>query len=159
MSIEQSFIDQYSEAMVFATQGTPLFPSVKMAQAALETGWGKSTIGGAKNLFGIKATGSYTPYWNGDMVNMSTQENYGSGFTTIRDNFRAYSSVEDSIRDHSHLLMTLSRYAPVREAKTPEDQARALQSAGYATDPGYADKLINIINQYNLSTLDQKKKL
>ena len=76
MSKEQTFIDQYSEPIVLSTSGTPLFPSVKMAQAALETGWGKSTIGAANNLYGIKATGSLTPYWKGDKVGASTLENY-----------------------------------------------------------------------------------
>jgi len=159
MSKEQKFISQYSNPVIFSTQGTPLFPSVKMAQAALETGWGKSTIAGANNLYGIKATGQYTPYWKGDMVNVSTQENYGSGYITIRDDFRAYPTLQDSIKDHSYLLLSLPRYAPVRDAQTPEEQANALQSCGYATDPGYAGKLIQSINQYNLTNLDVKKKL
>ena len=158
MNKEQQFIDQYSEAIILATNYTPLLPSVKMAQAALETGWGKSTIGSANNLFGIKATGNHTPYWTGDMVNMSTLENYGNGNVQIQDNFRAYKTLKDSIKDHSHLLMTLPRYAPVRAAKTPEEQAHALKAAGYATDLNYAEKLIWIIDQYDLKTLDVKKK-
>ncbi|MDR0207027.1 MAG: glucosaminidase domain-containing protein [Bacteroidales bacterium] len=157
MSKEKKFIDQYSEAIVLSTLGTPLLPSVKMAQAALETGWGRSTVGEAKNLFGIKASGSFSPYWKGNAITASTKENYGDGNISIVDKFRAYSSIQDSIKDHSHLLLTLSRYARVRDAQTPEEQAKALQSCGYATDPGYANKLINIIKQYNLETLDEKK--
>ena len=159
MSKEKEFINKYSEPIIFSTTGTPLFPSVKMAQAALETGWGDSTVGAANNLFGIKATGSLTPYWKGDMVNASTPENYGNGNVIIRDNFRAYATVQDSIKDHSHLLLTLSRYAPVRNAKTPEEQARELQRCGYATGANYSDKLISIINQHNLKDLDKKKTL
>ena len=158
MRKEQQFIDQYYEATILASNYTPLLPSVKMAQAALETGWGSSTIGAANNLFGIKATGSHTPYWNGDMVNMSTLENWGNGNVQIRDNFRAYKTLQDSIKDHSHLLMTLERYAPVRSATTPEEQAHALKAAGYATDLNYAEKLIRIIELYDLKTLDVKKK-
>jgi flagellar protein FlgJ len=126
MSKEQNFINQYSEVIVLATNYTPLFPSVKMAQAALETGWGQSTVGTANNLFGIKATGSHTPYWKGDMVNAQTTENFGNGNVIIRDSFRTYNSLQDSIKDHSHLLLTLPRYTPVRSAKTPEEQARAI---------------------------------
>ena len=61
--------------------------------------------------------------------------------------------------DHSYLIESQSRYQPVRNAKTPEEQARALQDAGYATDPSYANKLISIINSYNLKQYDQKKKI
>lgn len=155
----QEFIKKYSAEFIFATDGTPLLPSVKMAQAALETGWGRSTIGKANNMFGIKATGTTTPYWKGDAYNAKTGEVLNGQYVFMVDGFRAYSTLSDSIRDHSHLLMTLSRYQPVRNAATPEDQARALQSCGYATDPGYASKLINIINQYNLRELDKKKVL
>ena len=158
MSKEQQFIDKYSEDIILATNYTPLLPSVKMAQAAIETGWGNSTIGSANNLFGIKATGAHTPYWKGDMVNMPTLENWGNGNVRIRADFRAYKTLRDSIKDHSHLLMTLPRYEPVRAAKTPEEQAHALKAAGYATDPNYAEKLIRIIDLYDLRTLDVKKK-
>ena len=153
----KEFIAKFGETIIFATQGTPLFPSVKVAQAALETGWGKSVIGEAKNMYGIKATGKTTPYWDGSAYNAATKEVYSGNTVTITDGFRAYKSLQDSIKDHSHLLMTLSRYEPVRAAKTPEEQARALQSSGYATDPNYASKLIDIINQNNLKELDKKK--
>jgi len=153
----KEFISKFGEAIIFATQGTPLFPSVKAAQAALETGWGKHTIGDAKNLFGIKATGNKTPYWDGSVYNASTKEVYNGNTVTITGGFRAYQSYSDSIRDHSHLLMTLSRYKPVLAATTPEEQARVIQVAGYATDPDYAKKLIDIINQNDLKQLDKKK--
>jgi len=158
MSKEKNFISKYSKAIIVATEGTPLFPSVKMAQAALETGWGKSTIGNANNLYGIKATGLHTPYWKGDMVNVSTQENYGSGNVTIQANFRAYETILDSIKDHSHLLLTLKRYEPVKTAKTPEEQVHAIKEGGYATDQNYVSKLLSIINDYDLKQLDNKKK-
>jgi flagellar protein FlgJ len=158
MSKERDFIDKYSEDIIFATQGTPLFPSVKMAQAALESGWGKSAIGSANNLFGIKATGSNTPYWSGDMVSASTMENYGSGPVSITDSFRSYETLQDSIKDHTYLFMSLPRYAAVKTAATPENQAHAIQAGGYATDPNYAEKLIRIIEEYNLKNLDVKKK-
>ena len=155
----QEFIKKYSEPIIFATEGTPLFPSVKMAQAGLESYWGNSTIGEANNLFGIKATGSHTPYWQGDFVKASTYENYGAGNTVVQAKFRAYKTLSDSIRDHSHILLTLSRYERVRTATTPEEQAKALQECGYATDTNYANKLIHLINQHNLKELDKKKTL
>lgn len=153
------FKKKWGNAFVIATLRTPLFPSVKLAQAALETGWGQSVISEANNMFGIKATGQHTPYWNGAFVLASTKEDYGSGQVPVQSKFRKYNSLQDSIQDHSHLLMTLPRYAPVRNAKTPEDQCRALQSCGYATASNYAISLISIINNNNLKEFDQKKKL
>ncbi len=150
----QEFIDTFKNSFKRATKGTPLFTSVKLAQAALETGWGRNTINGANNMFGIKATGNTTPYWNGDKILAGTKEDYGNGQISISDYFRKYKSLEDSIRDHSHLLMSLDRYAPVRNATTAEEQARQLQACGYATATNYADSLINIINQYNLKQYD-----
>ncbi len=155
----QEFFKKYSTEFIIATNGTPLLPSVKAAQAALESGYGKSTIGPANNLFGIKATGQISPYWDGSTYRASTGEYLNGKNVTITDGFRVYKTLSDSIRDHSHLLMTLQRYQPVRSAITPEDQAYALQSAGYATDPTYASKLISIINKYNLKELDKKKAL
>ena len=63
------------------------------------------------------------------------------------------------MKDHTYFLQQYKRYANVFTAKTPEEQANALQNAGYATDPNYAGKLISIINTYNFKRFDEKKKL
>ena len=154
----EDFIAKYSNAVINACIGTAIFPSVKMAQMALETGWGRSIP--ANNAFGIKASGAKSPYWKGDVYNSKTKEVYNGKTVTITDGFRAYKSVQDSIADHNYFLETNPRYtrAGVFSAATPEDQARALKAAGYATDPNYAEKLISIINEYDLKTLDLKKK-
>lgn len=156
MTQEEIFINKYSSAIIEACLGTPIFPSVKMAQLILESGWGKSVVG--NNLFGIKATGKHTPYWKGDKIYSSTTEYVNGVAGNYNEPFRNYASQADSIRDHSHLLMTLNRYKIVLRAKTPEEQAIALKTAGYATDLIYADSLIKLIKQYNLKTLDEKKK-
>lgn len=150
------YLKKYAGYFVVACEDTKLFPSVKIAQAALETGWGSHIVG--NNLYGIKASGQQTPYWHGDFVTAGTTEYANGSYNPQSSNFRAYDSITDSIRDHSLLINTLDRYKPVREATTPEDQARALQNAGYATDPSYAAKLISIINSNNLKQYDQKKK-
>lgn len=149
------YLKKYANLFVIACEGSHLFPSVKIAQAALETGWGGHIVG--NNLYGIKATGSHTPYWNGQYVSAGTSEYQGGSYNQQNANFRAYSSMTDSIMDHNYLIESQSRYQPVRDAKTPEEQARALQDAGYATGPSYANKLISIINSYNLKQYDQKK--
>jgi|TARA_B100000035_G_scaffold71079_1_gene58450 hypothetical protein len=143
----------YGPIMKEAVKGTPIFASVKLAQMALETGWGKSTIANANNLFGIKGSGS-SPYWDGTVQKAETEEVYDGKRGTYNLGFRKYKSPYDSIKDHNHLLMTKSRYKPVREAKTPEDQAYALQEAGYATGEKYAETLISIINDYGFKDLD-----
>jgi flagellar protein FlgJ len=69
--------------------------------------------------------------------------------------FRAYDSVYDCYKDQD-LLLQLPRYAPVRAAGTPDRQAGALQASGYATDPRYADKLIDIMNAHQLRRYDRE---
>lgn len=152
----EEYLKKYATDFVIACQDNSLFPSVKIAQAALETGWGKHVVG--NNLYGIKATGNTTPYWDGSYVTAGTTEYANGSYNPRQSRFRSYSSISDSIRDHSHLLLTADRYKSVRSAQTPEEQARALQSCGYATDPNYASKLISIINSNNLKQYDQKKK-
>ena len=158
MFLPGDFFQQYGNAIVKACLNTPIFPSVKAAQMALETGYGKSKVG--NNMFGIKAAGAYTPYWKGDKTNAKTTEVIQGQAGSYNLDFRAYKSTADSIADHNIFLLENPRYrkAGVFSAKTPQDQARALQAAGYATDPGYAEKLIGLINRYNLESLDKKKK-
>jgi flagellum-specific peptidoglycan hydrolase FlgJ len=152
------FIAKYENDVIAACAGSNIFPSVKMAQAALETGWGKSIAG--NNMFGIKASGVKTPYWQGNSVIANTREVIDGISSQYNLAFRQYTSVSDSIRDHSYFLQSNPRYTKngVFTAKTPEDQCKALQAAGYATDPNYAKSLISIINTYNLKRLDVKKK-
>lgn len=157
MADKQAFLDKYADAITIACDGTGIFPSVKIAQAALETGWGMHIVG--NNMFGIKATGSTNAYWHGDKVTAGTTEEVNGVPVSITSNFRKYNTVSDSIRDHNQLLINNTRYANVLSAKTPEEQCRALQSAGYATDSSYAQKLISTINANNLKRYDKKKTL
>ncbi len=144
----QEFIDKIKWRVVRSTQKTALFPSVAMAQAILESSSGNSTLAlNANNLFGIKAYSGWSGgvvYANDDLPN---------------EPFRAYQTVNDSIADHNSFLYTNSRYADngVFTATTPEEQAQALQTAGYATAPNYANSLINLINKYDLKKLDNLK--
>jgi flagellum-specific peptidoglycan hydrolase FlgJ len=158
MYLPADFFKQFGNSIIEACQGTPIFPSVKAAQMALETGYGKSKVG--NNMFGIKASGAHSPYWSGRAQTAKTTEVIEGKAGTYNLAFREYNSISDSIRDHSYFLLQNPRYrkAGVFGASTPEQQAKALQAAGYATDPGYADKLIQIINRYGLKSLDEKKK-
>jgi len=153
-----AFIAKYENAVIEACAGSKIFPSVKMAQAALETGWGKSIPN--NNLFGIKASGALTPFWKGESGISNTREVINGISAQYNLAFRSYATLADSIRDHTYFLQHNARYAShgVFTAATPEDQCMALQAAGYATDPNYAKSLISVINSHNLKSLDQKKK-
>jgi len=124
-------------------------PDALLAQAALETGWGRSVPCNAQggcsfNLFGIKA-GSQ---WSGATVNVPTLE-FESGIPVRKvERFRAYDSPADSFRDYAALIRDSARYANVRGAgDNVEAFASALQQGGYATDPQYAQKIAAVADE------------
>jgi peptidoglycan hydrolase FlgJ len=124
-------------------------PNALLAQAALETGWGRSVPCDAQgecsfNLFGIKA-GSQ---WSGATVNVPTLE-FESGIPVRKiERFRAYDSPADSFRDYAALIGGSARYASARGAgDNVEAFAAALQQGGYATDPHYAQKIAAVASE------------
>lgn len=133
-------------------RGKPLYPSVVIAQAILETGLGNSEIMmKAKAIFGIKATSN----WQGKVYNAKTKECYdGVSFTTINDCFRAYDSLEDSIKDYFNLICNSSRYRSALKTDSPEACITAIKNSGYATDPHYIDSVMRIIIENNLQEYD-----
>jgi flagellum-specific peptidoglycan hydrolase FlgJ len=155
---QEKFIQQYADDIRKATKSTNIFPSVKMAQFILESGWGDSIF--ANNGFGIKASGSKTPYWDGSATVGNTTEVYNGVVKQIKAGFRSYQNVQDSIKDHTYLLENAKRndgkkiYQSVLDSNTPEEQATNLQNSGYATSPTYANTLISLINKYGLKKLD-----
>lgn len=137
----EDFVAQLAPAARAISAQTGIPAEIIIAQAALETGWGKSVAG--NNLFGIKAGRS----WQGPTQSVGTHEYINGQRQNIRDDFRAYGSVGESMLDHARLLTQNPRYAGVLQAKDPAAAARALQEAGYATDPEYANKLISIMRR------------
>jgi flagellar protein FlgJ len=123
--------------------------SITLAQAALESGWGARALG--NNLFGIKADRS----WTGPTVDFRTTEHLGGKDVKLTDRFRAYASYAESMVDHGQFLLKNPRYAACFKEITGAGWARALQAAGYATDPDYAKKLQDIIRTRNLAFYDQ----
>ena len=126
-------------------------PRALVAQAALETGWGRRLAGGkdasSLNLFGIKAGGN----WKGGRVNARTHEFVGGKRVDEQAQFRAYGSVADSFTDYARLIGK-PRYAAARGAGHDVQRfASALQQAGYATDPSYAAKITAIANGTTLN--------
>jgi flagellar protein FlgJ len=124
-------------------------PRYLVAQAALETGWGKSVMrntdgSSSHNLFGIKASGN----WQGEQARAITSEFRDGQFVKETAAFRSYDSYQDSFHDLVSLLQNNSRYQDaVSVADKPEQFVRELQKAGYATDPNYASKISQIARQ------------
>lgn len=133
-----------------------VLPSITIAQAILESGWGQSKLTQtSNNLFGIKAD----KRWDGKKVSMITSENYCD---EIVDDFRKYDSLSESIKDHGKFLKENSRYAKhgFFKAKDYKGQAQALEDAGYSTKKNekgeaiYADMLVELIEKYKLNLID-----
>ncbi|MFJ7312469.1 flagellar assembly peptidoglycan hydrolase FlgJ [Pseudomonas sp. NPDC098747] len=126
-------------------------PRYLVAQAALETGWGKSVMraqdgSSSHNLFGIKASSN----WQGDSARAITSEFRNGAMVKETAEFRSYASYKDSFHDLVTLLQSNNRYQEVlKSADNPEQFVRELQKAGYATDPNYASKISQIAKQMN----------
>lgn len=125
--------------------------SVTIAQAVLESSWGKSGLTlQANNLFGIKAD----KRWNGETITKSTVEYKGKKKISIDARFRKYKSFSESIDDHASFLKNNQRYKQCFEYSNGCEFALEVFKAGYATDPHYADLLISLIRKYDLMQYD-----
>lgn len=135
-------------------RGYPLFSSVVIAQAICESNWGQSKIMMKANaIFGIKANKN----WKGRVYNAKTKECYdGINYTTITDCFRAYDSLEGSIKDYFDLICGLSRYSKAIGTNSPLECITAIKNGGYATSPTYINTIMQIINSSNLTKYDNK---
>lgn len=122
-----------------------------IAQAILESGWGRSTLASEyHNYFGLKCGGA----WNGKSVNMATQEEYEVGvMTDIRDNFRVFDSMEDGIKGYFDFI-NYSRYSNLKGVTDPEEYCRLIKEDGYATSSTYVDSLVRVIYDNNLTRFD-----
>ena len=148
----QDFIGRVGALAAADMEKSGVLASLTIAQAILESGWGKSGLTVKANaLFGIKAGTS----WKGKVYSAQTKECYdGATYTTITALFRAYESWAESVADHSALLTGAARYKAVIGERDYKAACRAIKAAGYATDPQYADKLIQIIESYGLTAYD-----
>ncbi|WP_274364216.1 glycoside hydrolase family 73 protein [Paenibacillus thermotolerans] len=153
----QQFIDIVAPVAVkVRVDGGVLFPSVSLAQAILETG---GNIPSWNNIVGYKVgSGTLTEYWHGRSVSAKTWEVYGgSRYDNITANWRAYDNIEDCLKDQALLFLNNRlRYYQVIGARSPAEQANALQMSGYATDPLYASKIIALIRSGGYEKYDKE---
>lgn len=150
----KEFIDKIAPMAIENAKLSGILPSLTIAQALLESNSGNSMLTTQANaLFGIKATSS----WRGKVWNGKTTEYYDGQKTMITAGFKAYDSWAESILDHSKLLTSNKRYSKVVGETNYKNACAAIAAAGYATDPQYANKLISLIESYNLNQYDVLK--
>ena len=148
-SDSNDFIAQLAQPAQVASQQSGIPHHLILAQAALESGWGQRQIltrdgKPSYNVFGIKASGD----WKGATTDIMTTEYDGGVAKKVRASFRVYGSYMEALSDYVKLLSNNPRYAAVANAPSAEQGARALQAAGYATDPKYVQKLVGMIQQF-----------
>jgi flagellar protein FlgJ len=147
----EAFVQKLLPHAQAASAATGIPARFMLGQAALESGWGKAEIRGADgqnshNLFGIKAGAG----WKGRTVDVVTTEYVDGKPQKQVEPFRAYDSYAESFRDYANLLRSNARYQNViAQGQDAAGFAQGLQQAGYATDPNYAQKLMNVIRQFD----------
>lgn len=152
------FIPKITSQAIQACDGTKLFPSLMIAQACLESNYGRSKLATLHhNYFGIKANAA----WKGQTVTYQTQEYINKKLITVKQAFRSYPTLQIGFTDRVKFLQVNKRYTlnGVFSSTTPENQAQSFLKAGYATDPAYPQKLIRIIAQYDLKQYDPACKI
>lgn len=143
----REFVARIWPHAVEASRATGVPAQFMVAQAALETGWGRAEPrladgSPSHNLFGIKAGRN----WSGAVAEAQTTEYVDGAAQRQTERFRAYGSYAESFRDYANLLTSSPRYAGIVGTQNPVAFAQGLQRAGYATDPQYAAKLSRIIS-------------
>ena len=154
-SWQREFIISIAPGARESQRKTGVPASVTLAQAILESDWGRSKLTrDAKNLFGIKA---HRGPGTAGVYNIETWEVLGGANVTVMAAFKAYTSLSDSIVDHGRWFHENSRYRRALQVRDdPREFARAINDAGYATDPAYSAKLIALMERHDLFAYDQK---
>jgi LysM repeat protein len=151
---QEQFIASIGEAAVESRDRTGIPASVTIAQAILESYWGSSRLArDANNYFGIKAQTRTGP---AGVVWLDVWEVIGGRNIMQTQPFRVYNTIAESFIDHARFILENGRYASALAARGDARQfARELNRDGYATDPGYAAKLIGLMERYDLYRFDQ----
>lgn len=150
---QQKFIDEIVLEAQALQQQTNLFASITIAQAILESDWGRSDLAvDSHNLFGIKGS------FNDQSSTLPTDEFENGERITIEASFKKYDTIQESMVDHIDFLKG-GTYDAIKTSTDYKETAYALQNGGYATDPHYAEKLIELIEQFKLNKYDQQRSL
>lgn len=162
----EAFIEYIGSLAKADMKKTGVLASVTIAQAILESAWGQSELSlKANNIFGMKASLSGNTWdsdWDGKIyAKRSNEEDEDENVTSVLSDFRAYDTVEASIKDHSDYLTGAKNGSSLRYdgLKNEKDYRKAIQiikDGGYATDSKYVDKVCNIIEENNLDVFDSE---
>lgn len=145
----ETFFNKIKPFVIADMKKSGILASLTAAQAFLESSKGNSGLTQmANNLFGIKGT------YNGASVKMLTTEFVNHKYIKIYADFRKYPSWSESIADHSAMFNRMARYKNLRGEKDYKTAAKNVRLDGYATDPKYTEKIISIIERYNLYEWD-----
>lgn len=147
----EAFIRQLFPAAQAAAKELGLDPKAMLAQAAVETGWGQymmhTSVGNTHNLFGIKAGAN----WQGDKAIVGTLEFEQGLAKPTKAEFRAYSTFKDAMQDYVSFVKDNPRYEQaLNNSAQPKRYFEELQQAGYATDPGYANKVLAVLDSEHI---------
>lgn len=149
----KAFIDMIGKAAVAEYPRFKILPSLTIAQAILESNWGKSGLSQkAHNYFGMKAGSG----WKGATYNAKTQEQTPAGKPfIINAAFRAYGSVAEGIRGY-YIFLQYPRYQNLKGVTDYKEACRLIKADGWATDVKYTEKLVGLIEKYHLTRYDEE---
>lgn len=150
IDFRQAYIEDTEKMAVRIARKNNILPSVMLAQSILESNWGRSELSREyNNYFGIKAVKK-------DQGIVFETEEYVDGESgRYMENFKKYSSKRESFEHYAKLLSTAKRYEKVKTAKNYKEAAKYIKEGGYATDPSYADKIISVVEKYELDKYDE----
>lgn len=148
---DREFIAQIAPIVQkYAKQYGYWVPSAIIAQACIESGYGRSTLAYKyHNYFGLKCGSG----WTGPSVNMKTNEEYGNGLVAIRDNFRVFPNIDLGVKGYFDFIQ-YPRYANLKTATTPRQYLEYIKADGYATASGYVNTCMIPIQTYALTQYD-----
>lgn len=166
------WISMIAPIAVALAEKNDILPSVVIAQTALETGWGKTDLTRKYNIVGMKAdliNSTWKEYstWDGSMFTKSTPEYYNGKLVYVNDTFRVYKSFRECLEDYEAFLLHVKngkglKYARIKGLTDPKTVIHYIRIGtgtdakpeGYCTDPAYENKIMNLINAYNLTNYD-----
>lgn len=151
---QQNFINSIYEALCkYAPMYNIKCYSAIIAQAILESGWGKSKLASNfHNYFGLKCGSS----WKDKSVNMKTFEEFKAGtLSQISDNFRVFDNLESGVKGYLDFINT-KRYSNLKNVSSPKEYLQNIKNDGYATSSTYVDSVMKIVTSYNLTSYDSK---
>jgi len=122
-----------------------------IAQAILESAWGKSKLASYNNFFGLKAGANY----KGEVVIFNTNEEVNGKIITIKDTFRSFKTLSSGVKGYFDFINT-DRYKALKGETDPKKYLEKIKATGYATASNYVSSVYSVIEKYDLTDFDPK---